>query len=1001
MSNFKTVKAAPARTLLTCALASCLMLGTMPALAQSTAATIRGQVTADSAPAAGATVKATNTATGLTRTVQVSSSGAYLLGGLPPGPYRLEVTAGGRSTTQDIIVQVGQTATMNLGLGGMAETGPVAATTTLDTVQVVAPALVETRTSEVATYVTQKQINALPQNSRNFLAFADIVPGVQFITGQDGSASLRSGAQSSNGTNVFIDGVSQKNYVLKGGITGQDSSRGNAFPQSAIGEYKVITSNYKAEYDQISSAAVTAVTKSGTNQFQGSFFWDYTNEDWRAKTPREERGGYKNPSKDEQYGASFGGPILQDRLHFFVAYEAKEYVAPREVTLGENVPLSALPSYLQAQAVPTSSPFKSDLYFGKLTWTPGDAHLFELTGKVRKESEITDVGNGPNTPSWATDKTNDETRIDLRYQFSASNWLNDAHLTYEDAYYEPRPVTIAPGYQVTTPDRRVILRTGGSANYQNKGQTGYSFQDDLTFTGWDRHTVKTGIKYKRVEVNALEQNPYNAQYLYDITQSFTVPFEVNFGQLIPGISNSNVRSNNKQFGIYVQDDWEVNDKLTLNLGLRWDYEETPSYLNYVTRPDLVAALRGWSNIQNTDYNIEDYISTGNNRSAFKGAWQPRLGFSYDLNADQRHVVFGGMGRSYDRNLFDYLALEQSRGVFPSYTYQFDTPGHPCTVGTGTCLAWDPAYFNKDQLAQLVAANPNLGGEINLINNDLKTPYSDQFSLGMRNSFQMMGTDWNSSASVVHVRSHDGIYFSLGNRWPDGSFRDPANPGATWGGQPWGQGIPGFGNLIIARNGIETRLNSLLLSLDKPYSRDSGWGVTVAYTFNDAKENRSNAANSDEHYLFDYPTLGKFYRSIGIPRHRLVVTGIYDAPFDITLSAKLVLASPTSKDFINCFDVPAGSTNDSNCFADVFTPSANIGFKQLDLAAERVWDTGSNVSFRVRADFLNVFNNRNYIDYDTFKGNPTSGYNVNFGNRQSDSDIYYPTRTFKLSFGLNW
>src|SRR3546814_5648822 len=91
-----------------------------------------------------------------------------------------------------------------------------------------------------------------------------------------------------------------------------------------------------------------------------------------------------------------------------------------------------------------------------------------------------------------------------------------------------------------------------------------------------------------------------------------------------------VESKNKQFGIYIQDDWEVTDKLTLNLGLRWDYEDNPSYVDYRVPDDLAAALRGWTNIQNADYDIDDYISTGVNRDNFKGAWQPRFGFSYDL-----------------------------------------------------------------------------------------------------------------------------------------------------------------------------------------------------------------------------------------------------------------------------------------------------------------------------------------------------------------------------------
>lgn len=313
------------RTLLACALASCMLLAAPQALAQSTAATIRGQVSVDSAPAGGATVTATNLATGLTRSGTSSASGSYNLAGLPPGTYRLDVTANGQTNSRNITVQVGQTATVDLGVGGVAETATAGDATTLETVSVTAPVAVETTTSEVATYVSQKQIESLPQGTRNFLAFADTVPGMQFIQDASGNTRVRSGAQSANAVNVFIDGVGQKNYVTTGGVSGQDTSRGNPFPQSAIGEYKVITQNYKAEFDQLSSAAIVAVTRSGSNDFSGSFFWDRTATDWRSSSVFEERSGVKAESKEEQYGVSFGGPIIRDVAHFFIAYEAKEY----------------------------------------------------------------------------------------------------------------------------------------------------------------------------------------------------------------------------------------------------------------------------------------------------------------------------------------------------------------------------------------------------------------------------------------------------------------------------------------------------------------------------------------------------------------------------------------------------------------------------------------------------------------------------------------------------
>src|SRR5688572_29722263 len=149
-------------SLLACALASCLALAPPPVFAQSTAATLRGQA------AGGATVTATNTATGFSRSAQADANGNYFLAGLPPGTYKVDVSGGGSRT---LVLQVGQVATVNLGAG---------AAPTIAGVVVRGSALPETKTSEVATYVTPKQIEALPQGSRNFLAFADTVPGMVF-----------------------------------------------------------------------------------------------------------------------------------------------------------------------------------------------------------------------------------------------------------------------------------------------------------------------------------------------------------------------------------------------------------------------------------------------------------------------------------------------------------------------------------------------------------------------------------------------------------------------------------------------------------------------------------------------------------------------------------------------------------------------------------------------------------------------------------------------------
>ncbi|UHQ21617.1 TonB-dependent receptor [Lysobacter sp. 5GHs7-4] len=1001
----------PRPGLLACALASCLALAAPAALAQSTAATIRGQVTVDSAPATDAKITATNVATGLSRSVQSGANGSYSVAGLPPGTYRIDVSAGGQTNSKTIAVQVGQTATLNLSTGGVAEAAPAPDATDIDAVTVTAAPVFETKTSEVATYVSSKQIEALPQASRNFLAFADIVPGVETRTGTDGSISLRSGAQLANGINVFIDGVGQKDYVLKGGISGQDSTRGNPFPQLGIAEYKVITSNYKAEYDQLSSAAVSAVTRSGTNEFSGSLFWDGTFTGWRAPTVIEDKSGNKIRSKEEQYGVAFGGPILQDRMHFFLTYEGKDYLTPKEVAPGRNFRIDQLPGFLQEAARnTTAAPFHEDLYFGKIDFAIDEANLLEFTAKHRKEEEVTagSIG-GVNAGAYGTSNAGEETRLDLRYQYSAADWLNDAHLTFEDVSFGPRPLTDAPGYNLRVPRAdqvnlnnpvmETIFNTGGSANLQNKGQKGYALQNDFTFFGWQGHTIKAGFKYKLVDISAYQRQPANPQFRYDINRSLTQPYEVNFSST--GIGQTGpVETDNKQFGIYLQDDWEVNEHLTLNLGLRWDYETSPAYEDFVTPAAVVTALRNYPNINNArvDYDYNDFISTGNNRKAFKDAWQPRLGFSYDFAGDQRHVIFGGAGRSYNRNQFDFLARERYNLAFQSYTYFFNGPGHVCTTSTpDRCLTWDPKYLNQNELDALVAANPNRGTQVVLLDNNLKTPYSDQFSLGMRNSFGLFGHDWNSSVTVMHVLSHDGILFSVGNRRPDGTFFPP---GRSFGNTTPAN-LPGFGQLLIGRNAVETRLTSLLLSLEKPYTQESGWGVSLAYTYSDAKENRNNS----DTFSFDYPNLDDvaFTEALGIAKHRFVATGIVDLPWDMTFSAKLKLTSPIARESLNFMAIDV-----NNGYFDPYFPGEDIAFKQLDVGLQKVWDTGTDLKLRVRGDVLNVFNWRNWNNFDSGRGsgfNPANPNvparpNPNFGRRNGDG-IDQPTRTFKLTFGVDW
>jgi len=465
-----------------------------------------------------------------------------------------------------------------------------------------------------------------------------------------------------------------------------------------------------------------------------------------------------------------------------------------------------------------------------------------------------------------------------------------------------------------------------------------------------------------VKLTAQDAENINPQFFYDVSATGTapIPYKVFFTDPVPGL-NPVATSDNKQFGIYLQDDWATTDKLTLNVGVRWDYERTPSYLDYVTPANVVAALNGPNPSPLTPgqtyaqalalggVNVNDYISNGHNRSAYATEIQPRLGFSYDLQADQRHVIFGGVGRSYDRDLFDYLQLEETKQALPQFTINFNRPpDHPC-MASPTCVAWDPKYLTGLSNLQALVAASNLGAEVDLLNNNLKVPYSDQFSLGIRNRVG----DWNTSVSLARILSYDGFVFSLGNRHPNGAF-------FVNGGNQFQNPVPGFGSLIIGNNGIKTRNTELLLSAEKPFTPASHWGATIAYTYTSASQNR----DLFQHYAFDEATIGEypFIASNAVPKHRLVISGSVGIPWDVIVAAKFTVETPTPDDDFTCLDTtPPYFPTGSNCQPFAVTPPG-LGYRSFDMEVTKNFDVRNVSTLSVRVDVLNLFNVKNYNDY---------------------------------------
>jgi len=935
--------------------------------AQTADATLTGKV------APGTEVTARNIATGATRRTKANAEGSYTLVGLPPGTYLVDA---GPGTETAVTLTVASTATLDLAAGG----ATVTEGESIQQITVSAKRLVDVKTPQVGATVSLQQIQTVPQLTRNFLEFADSVPGLAFSVDEKGNASIRGGADDKSAANVYIDGVGQKNYVF-GGVNGNGFTQGNPFPQLAIGEYKVITSNYKAEFDQVTSAAITAETKSGTNEFHGEAFGTYTDNGLRAYTPGELATGKQTKSSDKEFGAALGGPIIKDKLHFFVTYEGKRFTTPITVTPGGpgtlgGIPTgSLLPASAQAQFGPSSLPFTENLYFGKLDWELSDYDRFEASVKDRDETQADGIGSG-SAASASQNIKNTDTRITARWQHSADRWFNDALFTYEDAFYTKVGVNTGNGTVYATRDNNntTILSTGAPdpRASQNKGQRGPGFQDDVTFHDlhwYGDHTLKAGFKYKDLKLTAADALNINPQFTFDVTAAGTAatPYRALFTNPVVGLDPT-AKSTDKQFGVYFQDDWAVNERFILNLGARWDMEKNSSYLDYVTPANVVAALNSLDKNAQTLFpgqtyaqtlakggvNINDYISNGHNRSAYMGEFQPRLGFSFDINADEKHVVFGGYGRSYDRDLYNFLQVEQTKAALPEITVFFDPPAgchNPGKNADTPCFAWDPKYLNGITNLQALVAGTNVGQEADLMNNHLKPPHSDQFSIGMRNKVG----DWNTSATVARVLSYDGFALTLGNRFPDGSF---------WmnGGQPWGNGIPGFGSLILGGSGFERKATEVLLSAEKPYTEQSGWGTTFAYTFTDAKQNHihiDDCCAFDEKTVKQYPII----TSNAAARHRFVATGSLRGPWEMIFGGKLTVASPLPFTDLACGILKPGTyyPTGSSCTPVSYTPLDGVGFTSLDLQVTKNFMVYREQTGYVRVDLINALNSANYKD----------------------------------------
>ena len=956
-------------------LATLALAGT--AHAQISTSTIKGQIAG--AASSGVAVVAVNKATGATWRTTARADGSYVLIGLAPGDYEIRISSGtGAPHTHAISVAVGETAALDMSLGSTQQ------------VIVTGSALrQDAKGSEVGTVVSRRLIEALPQTTRNFLSSADLAPGVAFSTDAGGNTKIQAGAQNFDHVNVFIDGVGQKNNILRGGLSGQDSSRGNPFPQSAIAEYRVLSQNYKAEFDQVSSVAISAVTRSGSNTLSGEAYVDRTGTDWRAlsvfEKEREAQGVKLPPSSKREFGFSLGGPIVRDQVHFFFAYDGKKIddsrqILPRELGKLPNLGFAASVKGFAGSQVDT---FNEDLLFGKVDVQLGGDQRVSASLRLRRESDRVAESRDLSAPGNDRQRKNDETRFDLKHEWTLGDWLSEARLGYEDYTWNPRAALAEPFviFKVSTasPQRlngsADVIFAGGSPDAQNRAQKGTFFSEDLTYTGLKGHVLKGGLKLKamkydlsgtafgvdRVEVliDTVSGNPFlgaNGCTGTNITNG-----GLNSDQCLirPAIPGAAANFSNTQWGLYLQDDWTVTRALEVNAGVRWDYESNMLNNDYVTPADRVTALRAldverWGirppagqtyaqSLAKGGVNINDYISNGNSRKAFTGALAPRVGFSLDLTGDRNTVLFGGYGRSYSRTMANHALDERQK-------------------------------------------NQQAGGEIWLMRNDLKVPFADQLSLGVR---QGVGR-WNLEAAVSRIDAKNQFIWFGGNRDANGGYANQSPIDPLWGGPN------GYGTLILGDTVGRARTDALLLKAEKPYTRSSGWSANFAYTYSDAKTTHKEWNNDIFDWTYGRPGVRGLNPSTLVAEHRLVAAGMADSllPWGLTVAGKMSWDSGLPRRITSC------AAGWDKCIS---VKGEATDFNQLDVSVSKAL-LAMGHTFSLRLDVLNLLNKTNYGGFDDWGGGPgnpqnaVGGDNANLGKPNS---IRGDTRTYRLALSVKF
>ena len=706
------------------------LLSCAAAFAQQTTGNVTGRVVDQQGAAVpGVTVTAKSPATGFTRSEVSDPQGLYRLNALPVGAYDITAELQGFTTVANkaVEVNIAQTITLDFSMkvASLAETVNVTG----------ASPLIETTASSVGGLVDVRRIETLPLNGRQFANLAATVPGVGLSFHSDPTKSTQYAPLVNGGAGRNI------NYQIDGGDNNDDTVGGalQGFPLEAIQEFNFQTQRFKAEYGRSNGGVLSVVTKSGTNLWSGSGFEFFRDKSMNSLTQTEKLavlGTTKDPTKGDyrqnQFGGSFGGPIAKDRAHFFFAIERTQQDKTQTVNTS-----GLFPDKDGVFAIP----YRENLFTGKVTANLNAAQYLSVRYARNNNSQPYGAAAANTFDNWG-DSSNKFNSINLNHNWVlGGSKLNEIIFQYADFSNNIASRSSQPNE--TFPNG---VTTGANGNTpQSTAQKKYQIRDDFSWHhsgfGGLGHDFKIGVNFINEPRLFITFNTGKGAVFYThLTNDKNGP--ISTVTLSDGNAEANIPM--KQFATYFQDDWRVTDRLTLNVGVRYDYmvgyqldqSKNPNF-QLIQAAAKAGKLTGIKGLEN--FGLDPREDRNN--------VQPRVGGVFDIRGNGKDVVRAGWGVytdvGYTNSNVLFAAADSTGSGFGQVFNVTEAAG--IKNPNGTFFTSSQPLSNIASQNQIASASFPLYGQY--IDPRLQQPYQMQSNVGY--SHELMG---NTVVSADFVNS---------------------------------------------------------------------------------------------------------------------------------------------------------------------------------------------------------------------------------------------------------